>query len=326
MSPSLTFLERAAAETGFQVDVLEKVVRLGEMAADVTRHPLLRRALVLKGGTVLNLAFGEPSRLSVDLDLNYVAQVDREAMLEDRPQIEAAVTDLARRHGYAVQASADAFAGRKLYLTYRSAVGPNDRIEVDLNSLMRLPIGLPETRALWQPGGLDTPVVRVVSVTELAVGKLLALLDRCAPRDAWDVGAFPPDPARVVGTHEFRKWLIGMAAVLPSPLVSYTRDRLDARITERAVAQQLAPMLIAGASVRAAELADRAGAVEAPFLRLAQNERAYLDAFDRGELRAEFVFGEDEAAAAVIAGHPAVLWRLQNIRKFRMKKLAQTSG
>lgn len=114
MNPSLIFLERCAADTGFQVDVLEKVVRLGDMAADITRHPFLGQSLALKGGTALNLAFGEPSRLSVDLDFNYVAHVVREAMLQDRPRIEAAVTDLARRHGYVVQASSDAFAGRKL--------------------------------------------------------------------------------------------------------------------------------------------------------------------------------------------------------------------
>jgi hypothetical protein len=37
MSPSLSFFERCRADTGFQIDVLEKVVRLGELAADVAR-------------------------------------------------------------------------------------------------------------------------------------------------------------------------------------------------------------------------------------------------------------------------------------------------
>ena len=84
MSASLEYLERCSAETGFPVAGLEKVVRLGEMAADVGRHPLLCKALVLKGGTVLNLAFGPPERLSVDLDFNYVGAVERERMLAER--------------------------------------------------------------------------------------------------------------------------------------------------------------------------------------------------------------------------------------------------
>jgi hypothetical protein len=71
---SVEFLERAAAETGFQVEALEKVVRLGELAADVARHPLLGPALAFKGGTALNLCWGPPSRLSVDLDYNVIDQ------------------------------------------------------------------------------------------------------------------------------------------------------------------------------------------------------------------------------------------------------------
>ena len=35
MTPSLEFLERCSAETGYQLSSLEKVVRLGEMAGDM---------------------------------------------------------------------------------------------------------------------------------------------------------------------------------------------------------------------------------------------------------------------------------------------------
>src|SRR5437867_1920722 len=120
MSVSLTYLQRCATDTGFQISALEKVVRLGEFAADVARHPFLGEILALKGGTALNLCFGSPARLSVDLDFNYIGRADREGMLEDRPKVEAAVKELARRHGYGVQQSADAFAGRKIYLSYTS--------------------------------------------------------------------------------------------------------------------------------------------------------------------------------------------------------------
>ena len=70
MSPGLEFLERCAGETGFQIPALEKVIRLGEVLAAVARHPLLGPLLALKGGTALNLAFGPPTRLSVDLDFD----------------------------------------------------------------------------------------------------------------------------------------------------------------------------------------------------------------------------------------------------------------
>lgn len=121
MSPSLEYLERCAADSGFAVATLEKVARLGEFAGDVGRHALLKEALVLKGGTALNLGYGASTRLSVDLDFNYIGAAERSAMLEDRPRVEQAVIELARRSGYRVQQSADAFAGRKIYLDYHSA-------------------------------------------------------------------------------------------------------------------------------------------------------------------------------------------------------------
>jgi len=60
MGVSFEYLQRCAAETGFQPGILEKVVRLGELAGDIARHPRLGEALALKGGTPLNLAFGPP--------------------------------------------------------------------------------------------------------------------------------------------------------------------------------------------------------------------------------------------------------------------------
>src|SRR5712671_5737632 len=122
MSVSREYLERCSAETGHAIATLEKVVRLGEMASDLATHPLLGAVLVLKGGTALNLCFGPPGRLSVDLDYNYIGHLGREEMLNDRPRVETALTDLARRRTYLVQESADAFAGRKVFLRYRSVM------------------------------------------------------------------------------------------------------------------------------------------------------------------------------------------------------------
>ena len=97
MNVSLQYLQRCSAQTGYPVPPLEKVVRLGEMAGDVARHPFLGNVLALKGGTALNLCFGPPKRLSIDLDYNYIGHADREKMLEDRPRVEQAVTELGRR-------------------------------------------------------------------------------------------------------------------------------------------------------------------------------------------------------------------------------------
>src|SRR5260370_17878500 len=74
-----------AKATGFQADNLEKVLRLRELLNEFQRHSFLRGKLALKGGTALNLFYLGLKRLSVDIDLNYIGQVDRDGMLAHRP-------------------------------------------------------------------------------------------------------------------------------------------------------------------------------------------------------------------------------------------------
>ncbi len=314
MSVSLQFLQRCAAETGYRPDALEKVIRLGELAGDVGRHPFLGAVLALKGGTALNLCFGTPNRLSVDLDFNYIGDANREKMQADRPQVEEALEQLAQRRGYRIQRSADAFAGRKFYLTYGSVLGHQDRIETDLNFLFRTPIGVTRLGTLWQPGGLDQPVLPVVSLDELCIGKVLALLDRAAARDAWDVARLPEIAGDSLSSRLFRSRLIVLSAILNHPLETYERRMLEERIDDRSIAEQLVPML-SGSELRGVtDLVERAWAVVGPFLKLTPEEREYTAAIQRGELYTDFLFPDDPKAGKCLGEHPAIQWKLLNVR------------
>lgn len=104
-------LRELASQTGFRAETLERVIRLGEIAGDVARHPLLSRALVLKGGTAINLCFGKPRRLSVDLDFNYIGSLEKGTMEGERPDIERALSTTKRsevrlRHAASTNAAA----------------------------------------------------------------------------------------------------------------------------------------------------------------------------------------------------------------------------
>ena len=315
MSVSAAYLLQCGAETGFPATTLERVVRLGELAGDVVRHPVLGEALVLKGGTPLNLGFGPPARLSVDLDYNYIAHVEREQMLAHRPTIEAALVQLAERQGYRVQRSADAFAGRKLHLHFRSALGPAGLVQVDINYLHRLSLDEPVTMTLWQPGELDRPSVRVVDGRELLVGKLLALLDRGSPRDAWDVAGLPAPIRELLGQRRLRQLFLAMAATLDQPLPRYARERLEAALTDRIVNEQLAPMLNAGAPPNARDLAAAAWRAIAPLVHLSPEEAAYFEAVDAGQLRLDLIFPDEPTEADRLSAHPALQWKVLNVGK-----------
>ncbi len=317
MPASPELLRRLVAETGFGVGALEKVVRLGELAGDVSRHPLLGKVLVLKGGTALNLCWGPPQRLSVDLDYNYVGALERGRMIEERPRVEEAIDELGQRRGYSVQRSSDAFAGRKIFLGYRSTVGSSDRIEVDLNFLFRQHIGDPDPRALWQPGGLDRVPVKVVSLTELCIGKLLALLDRAAPRDAWDVARLPGLAGDLLRSRRFRAGFLAMATVLDHPVHTYTWERFRSRLSDRIIRDQLLPMLARGATPTAEILAEHAWSVVAPLVDLSTDELEFAQAVQHGELRLELLH---DPYALLLERHPAIAWKLQNVASHLARK------
>lgn len=312
---SREYIRRSATATGFRVEALEKVVRLGELAGDISRHPLLGEALVLKGGTPLNLCFSEPRRMSVDLDYNYVRHVDRAAMLADRPLVIKALTDLATRSGYGVQPSADEHAGHTLFLRYRSVEGPADQIKVDVNFMMRLPLDPSVTLPLWQPGELDRPVARVVGSIELLVGKLLAFLDRAAARDAWDVANLPLPLADRLSSPAFRPTFLAMSGILIHQPSASSEARIRRLVNNDVVEQQLVPMLVDPAGVTGSSLIDAAWPVVAPLVALTESEVGYYTALAAGELRTDLLFPTDLAEAQRIASHPALLWRVANVRQ-----------
>ena len=70
-------LQRAAADSGFPVDSLEKVWMLVRLLNMMRAHPFMGRRVALKGGTALNLFVFDAPRLSVDIDINYVGARSR---------------------------------------------------------------------------------------------------------------------------------------------------------------------------------------------------------------------------------------------------------
>lgn len=314
MNLSAEHISGLAAETGFRPETLEKVIRLGEFAADVGRHPLLSRVLALKGGTALNLMFGSPARLSVDLDFNYIRQVDRAGMQADRPEIERAIVIIGEGQGYRVQQSRDAHAGRKIYLTYTSSASTPDRIEIDLNFLFRMPLGDVTARPLWQPPGIAQPEVRVVPLEELFTGKLRATLDRAMPRDLFDTIRLPGYAADMWGSTRLRQIHVALGVTLPLPLYQYGRDRFD-RVTDRSIEEQLLPMLQGNARPLASELKEKAWFVMEPLVTLDEAEREYVDRVHAGELSPELLFPDDEELVGRLARHPVLLWKIENVRQ-----------
>lgn len=123
-------LQRAAADSGFPVDSLEKVWMLVRLLNMMVAHPFMGPRVALKGGTALNLFVFDVPRLSVDIDVNYVGAADRATMTADRPKLDAALEQVASRLGLAVKRAPSEHAGGKWRLSYTSALGRPAILEV----------------------------------------------------------------------------------------------------------------------------------------------------------------------------------------------------
>lgn len=80
-------LEKVARETRFIRDNLEKVIRLSNILEFLVSNDDLKGKVVLKGGTAINLTVFDMPRLSVDIDLDYCCNSDKDTMMADRAVI-----------------------------------------------------------------------------------------------------------------------------------------------------------------------------------------------------------------------------------------------
>lgn len=106
--------------TRFQAEVIEKVLQLLHLLNTLNSHPFLKGKLALKGGSALNLFLFDLPRLSVDIDLNYIGELERNKMLAERPRIEQAFQAVLAREGFNVKRKPSEHAGGKWRLSYVS--------------------------------------------------------------------------------------------------------------------------------------------------------------------------------------------------------------
>lgn len=319
-APSAQTLQRLAGETGLQGATLEKVLRLLEVLTEIAGDPVLAGRLILKGGTALNVFHLPLSRLSVDIDLNYVGALDRRAMEADRPQVDTALNRLLTALGYAVRRQPDDHAGGKWVARYASVLGGGGTLEVDVNYMARQPLfgWAPMTSA--DLGGVQAAAVPVLDIHEIIAGKLVALIDREAARDLYD--------ARRILAIDGLDWSLIKAAVLAYGAAG-RRDWRGASVDDirgdpRELRQKLAICLprnyfTVGVDVWIEETITLCRAGLASLFDLSADERAFLDGIlDRGAIDTSKLAVSDEVRQR-IADMPMLAWKAQNVRAHRAR-------
>ncbi len=312
MTLSVESLNRLAGETGFRLEILEKVDQLAGLLQALFRDSFLESRLALKGGTALNLFHFELPRLSVDIDLNYIGVIDRDTMLTERPQIEQRIQAIAGRRNLSLTRAPGGHAGCKWTFRYASVLGGGGTLEVDLNYLYRIPLWPVELRDSHPLGPVTARNIPVLDIHELAGGKLAALFSRSAARDLFDahylLTAVPTEPGRL------RLAFVLYGAMNRRDWRTITTNDIEPRLQE--ASRQLVPLLVQRQVTRKTEqremltrLADETRQALAGLLPLNTKEVSFLDKLlDDGEIRPELLDCEP-ALATALTQHPALQWR-----------------
>jgi predicted nucleotidyltransferase component of viral defense system len=305
-----------ATNTRFPAENLEKVLRLRELLTEFHKHTYLRGKLVLKGGTALNFFYLNLTRLSVDIDLNYVGYIDREATLRDRPEIARAVEQVSTGLGYRLQNGVDDYALREWYLNFTNHANRPDRIQVEINFLMRACALPPQEMDAASLGTADPCRYLVLRLEELFGGKLKAMIDRHHPRDLYDLFRFSSAGLKHDGDL-LRKLAVLFASTMDHDLRTYRMDRFK-ELDQKELERLLYPLLRADDRPTAEEMRKAVS----PLLETVldhKRETSYLEAIASGQYQPELLFPKQAEIVERIRQHPALLWKAGNVAEHLSK-------
>ena len=312
-------LEEGATALGVRADVLERVGRLVEVLWRVDAREGLADHYALKGGTALNLFWLPLPRFSVDVDVNFVGEVEHAHLAAVRQEFIRGVVQCCQLAGCRVLHTPGEHAGGKLRLRFPSAFGGTQNLEADVSFVARVPLhGLVRRR-----GAIAEFAEREVStytLPELSAGKFAALLSRSVPRDRYDAARLVELEPNLPDDASFRLAFTCQAASARRDCRGWSAPL--APLAARDVQQALLPVLrrAPGASATDARALaegldrDLAPAVE-QVLAWRADERAFLDALmERGEIHPEFLT-DDLALQRRIAAQPMLRWKRIHVRR-----------
>ena len=312
-------LQQEAADTGFKMEHLEKVYMLMDLLEDIASFPQLKDKFVLKGGTALNLFFFNLPRLSVDIDLNYIGAVNRDAMLSDKPILQRAISAICERHGLTLDRNPNRHAGGKMVWRYPSALGQMGNLEIDLNFMYRIPLWPVQLKSSSIVGSKQVHNIPILDPHELSAGKLAALIDRKTGRDLFD--AYHLLTKTNLDMPKLRLALIVYSAISrKADLRQLTPEEISVDITD--LNNRLLPLLrkselssMGRASTWAENLVQECQKAFQHFLPLAESEHAFLDQLlDQGIIRPELL-SDDALFIENVKNHPAIRWAAQQSKE-----------
>lgn len=313
-------LDIIAKEQGFIRDNLEKVIRLVEILNYFHDSPLLSKSLALKGGTAINLTVFQLPRLSVDIDLDFTVDCNRESMLAIRQEVNQEILRYMETEDYQLAPnSKNPHTLDSWVFHYTNAVGNNDGIKIEINYSDRCHI-LPVLETHVSIPFLSDVKVCSLSPIELFATKINALIGRSAARDIYDVYNMVEHKLFVSEKEHtlLRKATIFYLTVGSSrkndstPTEFTTFPQID-KIRFPQIRSQLLPVLRRSERFDFEKAKAEVKNSLATLLVLTDSEKEYVTNFNNRKYTPELLF-DDKELVERIKSHPMALWKMGRLK------------
>ena len=302
-------LGRQAKELGFVRDTFEKVCRLADILSFMENDPLLSESLALKGGTAINLTIFDLPRLSVDIDMDYSRDVPREAMLLEREQITDRIRKYMAASGYNLSTKSKQYHALDSFVyEYVNAGGMKDNLKIEINYMLRCHVFPVTRRVVGLPWDDKKLTVLGVHPMEIFSAKTVALINRSAARDLYDMfnlqkfGLFDESQEAA-----FKRCIMFYSAIASETVPEHFIFDGIGKISIQKIRTDMVPVL------RRAEHFNLSAAKEqvVNYLKgilLPEGDLSFWAAFARGDYRPELLFDDSETLSR-IEHHPMALWK-----------------
>lgn len=308
-------LGRLAKELGFVRDTFEKVCRLADVLAFMQKDPILSDSLALKGGTAINLTIFNLPRLSVDIDLDFTKALEREAMQEERKKIIDHIQKHMASIGYKLSPKSKHYHALDSFVyEYVNVGGMKDNLKIEINYMLRTHILPVSRRSINLPWKEESLTVLSVNPLEIFGAKIVALLNRTAARDLYDI--FNMQKNELFNMDEealLRKIVVFYSAIALEKAPEYFDFNCIMQISLHKIKTDLIPVLHRGEYFDLKYAQGKTLEYLKNFLiPETRDELEFWQSFNNKEYLPNLLFPDDEFLDR-IKNHPMAIWKTRKI-------------
>lgn len=308
-------LGRQAKELGFVRDTFEKVCRLADVLKFIESDEILSNCLALKGGTAINLTIFNLPRLSVDIDLDFSENVDREKMFESREIIYNRITKYMLANGYILSEKSKYYHALDSFIfQYQNAGGMRDNIKIEINYIMRSHIFPVTRRKVYLPWLSEELSVLSVDPMEIFASKITALLNRAAPRDLYDIYNLLKFELFNETEQDMLHRCIVFYLCIGSDKIQkeFTFENFE-KMPQNKIKTDLLPVLRFGTYFDLKSSREKVLDYLKKILKFTPQDIDFIDSFSVGKYKPELIF--EDAILKNIISHPMAIWKCNKIKE-----------